>query len=1038
MRRLTLPLCALLLAACAEHGCTALTVTQGKVPRCELPLEPFGVQGGTGAQILAMTSPAQGIGGPTAQGKAGDFLLSNDKIRVVVQGEDRHIAVQPYGGTIIDADLVRPGPGQDQFGEIGLLYNFGRTVDATTFEILRDGRQGGAVVLAASGRDTENDFLSIRNQLKNSLGSVPAADPHVKLPLRITNYFILRPGEHRVHYVTAFCNEGDREVALAVGDLTDAGYTVEFFNGQSCTDGFGFGGPCFGIDRMSWYGYQGNDVAYGYAPYRPNAPDHPERQNAMLTLSGVTGTILGTPGLTGLLEWFDPGVTSRRGELKIPPFGKKHFARDFVVARDLGQLTTLIEESRSEALGERLGELSGTVTSGGRPLAGARVSVRSDTGYATTYVTDASGQYRGRLPAKRYGLAAWAPGRPPSDEVMVSVPPEGAASASFTLIQPRRLTVSVRDTVGRPIPAKVTLLCASGTCPVPSASLNRFTDRVRDLTDSSIELIDFVPPSGSATFEVSPGRYRMLVSRGPEYSIYPNDYPANPGILVDLTTADVSHSAILARVLDTIGHMSADYHVHAVNSPDSPITNKTRVLAFAAEGVDVVVSTDHDYVTDFAPYIREIGGQEVLASVIGEEISTTAYGHYNLFPLDRREGAINGGALDWAGGRGPTLNLPQMFAEARAMGARTIHFNHPRGFLGGLTSLRVDMDTFASHANPEDLQMARPADATDADTKIFSTDFNAIEILNSGEDDFQWSHVYPKLNDWFTMLSRGLKVAATGVSDTHYAWKQGGGYWRTYVDMGAVDTPAQFDPYAMSTALNALKATATNGPFVRMTAARVDANGTLTSPEVSIGGTVSSSPGDVLVTLDVQVPEYLNITRIELYMHKPSDDARCPITPGSPVAQLTRVACDGVVNLNWPASSITAVRDVRMTAAQLEPVVTHQGITYKRYRVREAFRIPRPARDNWVVALVYGSKSLFPLTFKSPSATSAAKTVYPFALTNPIFIDADGGGYDRPPFNPSELPAPETARVAREELRLDRPPTEQELLEAFEVINGGH
>ena len=62
-------------------------------------------------------------------------------------------------------------------------------------------------------------------------------------------------------------------------------------------------------------------------------------------------------------------------------------------------------------------------------------------------------------------------------------------------------------------------------------------------------------------------------------------------------------SAVLARVIDTTGWMSADFHVHAVNSPDSIVDNAKRALTFAGDGLDVIVSTDHDVITDFAPII---------------------------------------------------------------------------------------------------------------------------------------------------------------------------------------------------------------------------------------------------------------------------------------------------------------------------------------------------------------------------------------------------------------------------------------------------
>ena len=73
---------------------------------------------------------------------------------------------------------------------------------------------------------------------------------------------------------------------------------------------------------------------------------------------------------------------------------------------------------------------------------------------------------------------------------------------------------------------------------------------------------------------------------------------------MDLTAADQSLEAVLAKVVDSHGWMSADLHVHAVNSADSSLGNDRRALSFLAEGVDVLVSTDHEVVTDYGPVVR--------------------------------------------------------------------------------------------------------------------------------------------------------------------------------------------------------------------------------------------------------------------------------------------------------------------------------------------------------------------------------------------------------------------------------------------------
>ena len=95
--------------------------------------------------------------------------------------------------------------------------------------------------------------------------------------------------------------------------------------------------------------------------------------------------------------------------------------------------------------------------------------------------------------------------------------------------------------------------------------------------------VGFVPPSGTLTMQVAPGEYEVVVTRGPEYSAWPQSWPAS-GEPVDLRTANGTLNATLAHVVDTTGWVSADLHVHAVNSPDSSVPNEQRALAFLYVG----------------------------------------------------------------------------------------------------------------------------------------------------------------------------------------------------------------------------------------------------------------------------------------------------------------------------------------------------------------------------------------------------------------------------------------------------------------------
>ncbi len=421
---------------------------------------------------------------------------------------------------------------------------------------------------------------------------------------------------------------------------------------------------------------------------------------------------------------------------------------------------------------------------------------------------------------------------------------------------------------------------------------------------------------------------------------------------------------MVQRVLDTTGWMSSDLHVHAVNSSDSSVENTRRVANFMAEGVDVLLSTDHEVITDFAPIITELQGDGVITSMIGEEITTFTNGHFNAFPLVRNN-TPNGGAFDHAGGEnGPSLRMPQLYDGVHAQYPGSIlALNHPRGAAGGvLTMLKIDTATLASHGDPADYGMAPDPNATVDDTRLFGPGFDTIETANGPSGSFA------VLNDWMTFLSRGTVRTATGVSDTHGAFGSTGGYARTYAQVG-VDAPADFNAKVFADAIRAQHAFVSNTPFIQFTA-----NGK------GIGDTVSvPSGGEIDLTVDVQGPEWMAIDRVEIYTH----------TTG-------REATNGDSNDSWPDDRIFAQHV--LTTLTLEAV---PGTTLRRVHQVEHFTV-HPTADTWLVAMARGTtgSTMWPL-----HADRA------MAYTNAILVDADGSGaYDQFPLNPGQpLSAPKPA-----------------------------
>ncbi|TVR03881.1 MAG: hypothetical protein EA398_03765 [Deltaproteobacteria bacterium] len=122
--------------------------------------------GGGFASATQITSRSQLIGGHRALGDIGDYLLENDRIRIIIQDAGFSRGFGVYGGSIIDADIrrvglegdSRGGVGMDSLGEIFPAF-FLQAVAVDRVDITHDGRDGGPARIVASGRG--GDFLTL-------------------------------------------------------------------------------------------------------------------------------------------------------------------------------------------------------------------------------------------------------------------------------------------------------------------------------------------------------------------------------------------------------------------------------------------------------------------------------------------------------------------------------------------------------------------------------------------------------------------------------------------------------------------------------------------------------------------------------------------------------------------------------------------------------------------------------------------------------------------------------------------------------------
>jgi hypothetical protein len=565
-------------------------------------------------------------------------------------------------------------------------------------------------------------------------------------------------------------------------------------------------------------------------------------------------------------------------------------------------------------------------------LAGVRVHVMDSGGTQALSLarTGPDGSWSAALPPGNYSVRAVADDRAAGAPQAISLPAQGLDGVGLSLGASSRIDVTAGDESG-PLPVKVVAIpIAYGRAALPSALGE---------PDAFQSVVAFAE-AGHASLPVFPGQWKVTVSRGFEYDVASASVMAPSGGVAPLT-------ATLHRVVDTTGWVSGDFHVHAQGSIDGTDLYADKVRAFAAEGVEVPVSTDHEFISDFGPTVRALGLGAFMHSIAGTELTTTFVGHFNIFPLLPDPAAVNRGAFQWY-----DRLVPDVISEARLrrtpVGAPVVQMNHPRTLgMAYLDTVQFEPFSFTVGAN----------------AAHFMTDWDAMEVWNGFPvNEFEGCPTadpacladvpsHPVAADWFAFLDHGIRVAGTGNSDSHAASLQPVGYPRTYLRVGS-DDPAGLQDAVLVAAIKSQAVTVSGGPFLM-----ASAPGRSGLP-VGPGGTaVTDASGGtpvVKLTIDLQAPTWMGPL------------ARVDVWRGDANARMGAVRALSIDLTQGPyKDSGTAVRRLLTTVAVPVPV------------------------DSWLVVTARGNdvQALRPVV---------ELDVPPYAITNPIWVDADGDGIVKP------------------------------------------
>jgi hypothetical protein len=345
------------------------------------------------------------------------------------------------------------------------------------------------------------------------------------------------------------------------------------------------------------------------------------------------------------------------------------------------------------------------------------------------------GDFNMALPAGAYFLVA-SDGRGAfSTPAPVTVAAGATVELGLQLAQPATLEYTIiDDDRQQPGPGKITIgqlpgaacandgacdggaTCQAGRCALPWKNLVPL-ELGGERTIDGVQLMRMTA-TGKGEIQLPPGDYDVVFSRGPFYSI------DRKRVTLDARRATQVVGAV-KKVVDRKGWVSIGLHEHAKNSVDSGVPLADRVTSFLAEDMDVLSSSDHDFLTPYDPVIRAEGVADRINTMVGVEITTQEYGHYLAYPLRPQM---------WKDGqRLPGNNAEQwrflppgdIIAAARKLatgGNPIIHIPHPYDYFDFYTidpTTLKPADTLLSIINPL------------LSASNFSGDFDVMELANT-------------------------------------------------------------------------------------------------------------------------------------------------------------------------------------------------------------------------------------------------------------------------------------------------------------------
>jgi hypothetical protein len=519
------------------------------------------------------------------------------------------------------------------------------------------------------------------------------------------------------------------------------------------------------------------------------------------------------------------GMTAPPDEVNLQPGQELTFARFVAVGRSPLEAVGVVAAFRGEG-----GTVTGSVKQeDGSPVATAGLWLKPADGKPLAAYPDDKGEFSFAARPGSYEFELADVGRD-AQPVKVEVKPGETARLDLTVKPAAAIEFDVKDAAGKSIPCKAQFIGVNGT-PSPDLGPPNRAHGCRDQYHSA---------TGAFRVQVPPGAYRVVVTHGPEFGHLAQEVVVRPG-----ETHRVAGT--LARLVDTTGWISADFHNHSTPSGDNTCGTPDRIINLAAEQVEFAPTTEHNRLYDWRPTIEALGLAAELNTVPGMEL-TGGGEHLNGFPFKPDPTLQDGGAPEWV--NDPRINALVLREFQGVEPDRWVQLNHP--------TVVADFFDRNGDGKPDGgyLHLGRLIDGLE--TQNFGGDGILSPVPWGVYKQGDREQVYPHAEGvWLRMLNRGDHVWGVAVSDAHSVHGNGVGGWRTYV-RSPTDDPAKVDWRDVTRRARAGQMVLSNGPFLEVA----------TAPDGAIaGGVARAAGGSIDLRVRVQCADWLDVDRVQVLVN---------------------------------------------------------------------------------------------------------------------------------------------------------------------------